>query len=53
MWTTAAASEGGCHNVTNRETTTTIMALGILLGVTVMMAAFAGIVIYGRRRGLL
>jgi hypothetical protein len=29
------------------------MAIGILLGVTVMMTAFAGIVIHGRRRGLL
>ena len=30
-----------------------IMAIGILLGVLVMMAAFAGVVIFGRKRGWL
>ena len=29
------------------------MASGILIGVTVMMVAFAGVVIFGRKRGLL
>ena len=49
----ACQAAGRCHNVAYRETTATTMAIGILLGVTVMMTAFAGIVIYGRRRGLL
>lgn len=29
------------------------MAIGLLLGVLVMMAAFAAVVIFGRKRGLL
>lgn len=29
------------------------MAIGILLGVTMMMTAFAGVVILGRKRGWL
>ena len=42
-----------CHNAFRPSVGAKIMAIGILLGVTVMMAAFAGVVIFGRKRGLL
>ena len=42
-----------CHNAARCSAATRTMAIGLLLGVAVMMAAFAGIVIFGRKRGLL
>ena len=41
------------HNAIRPSSGAKIMASGILIGVTVMMVAFAGVVIFGRKRGLL